>query len=161
MQMKEKTSYASVYEDMQDILEKPELYDEVITEFSAGGLGGCAMQHKITIAELVRCWSHPEYHTLCHSCGKIAYITKWAGHVNGSGYWEIQAYCPHCRKNNHYYRNIMPVAIHFVHWTKMRDIEKEEKDFIKRLLQKSQIKEVTEDNSSTNNKDNTNNSQTH
>ena len=55
----------------------------------------------------------------------------------------------------------MPVAIHFVHWTKMRDIEKEEKDFIKRLLQNSQIKEVTEDNSSTNNKDNTNNSQTH
>ena len=134
--MDEKIPFSLLYEKMQNILAKPELYALGITRFSAGGLGACAYERKISIAELVACWQHKEYQIRCPECGGTAYITQWAGSVNSGGYWEINAYCPHCGKNIQFHRNSYPQAIHNVHWTKMRNIIQEEKTAIQNKTDK-------------------------
>ena len=134
--MDEKIPFSLLYEKMQNILAKPELYALGITRFSAGGLGACAYERKISIAELVACWQHKEYQIRCPECGGTAYITQWAGSVNSGGYWEINAYCPHCGKSTQFHRNSYPKAIHNVHWTKMRNIVQEEKTAIKNKTDK-------------------------
>ena len=125
--------FSMLYENMQSILAKPELYAVKITHFSAGGLGACAYSHYVTVAELVRCWQHKEYQTECPRCGQVAYIIQWAGHVNGGGYWEINAYCPHCGMKHHYSKGSSPATHHEIHWTKMRDILQEERNAIKNV----------------------------
>lgn len=51
----------------------------------------------------------------------------WAGSICSGGYWEIQAYCPHCNAMHQYHRYTEPIARHDTHWTLMRDIVKEVK----------------------------------
>ena len=122
-----------LYENMQAILDKHMLYSVEITRFSAGGLGACVYSQPITIAELVRCWQHEEYQIQCPNCGETAYITQWAGHVNGGGYWEINAYCPHCGKKHHFPRASSPATHHKIHWTKMRVVLQEERNAMKEM----------------------------
>ena len=131
--MEEKIPFSVLYENMQAILDKPMLYFVEITRFSAGGLGACAYSQPITIAELVRCWQHEEYQIQCPNCGETAYITQWAGHVNGGGYWEINAYCPHCGKEHHFPRAFSPATHHKIHWTKMRNVLQEERNAMKEM----------------------------
>lgn len=123
-------TFSALYENFQTILEKPTNYAEEITHFSAGGLGACAYSDHITIGELAKCWQHEEYHIKCLNCRKDAYITQWAGHVNGGGYWEIKAYCPCCGKEYRYEKYTASMACN-VHWTTLRNILQEERKPIK------------------------------
>lgn len=136
--MEEKIPFSVLYENMQAILDKPMLYSVEITRFSAGGLGACAYSQPITIAELVRCWQHEEYQIQCPNCGETAYITQWAGHVNGGGYWEINAYCPHCGKEHHFPRAFSLATHHKIHWTKMRNVLQEERNAMKEMEKNDQ-----------------------
>ncbi len=131
--MEEKIPFSMLYENMQAILDKPMLYSVEITRFSAGGLGACVYSQPITIAELVRCWQHKEYQIRCPKCGETAYITQWAGHVNGGGYWEINAYCPKCGVEHNFPKSSLPLTDYRIHWTKMRDILQEETSAIKEM----------------------------
>lgn len=124
--MNEITPILKLYENMQAVLENAALYSAKITHFSAGGLGACAYSDDISAGELARCWQHEEYQTTCPHCGGKSYITYWAGHVNGGGYWEIGLFCPQCKKE---IRLPRPVH-HHIHWTKMREILREERDAI-------------------------------
>ena len=128
--MNEIVTFSSLYENYQIVLEKPTNYAEKITHFSAGGLGACAYSDDISIGELAKCWQHEEYHVKCLHCGEVAYITLWAGHVNGGGYWEIKAYCPHCEKEYRYEKYTAGTACN-VHWTTLRSILQEEREAIK------------------------------
>ena len=142
--MEEKIPFSVLYENMQAILDKPKLYSVKVTCFSAGGLGACAYSQPITIAELVRCWQHEEYQIQCPNCGETAYITQWAGHVNGGGYWEINAYCPHCGKEHHFPRASSPATHHKIHWTKMRNVLQEERNAMKEMEKNDQGDSLTE-----------------
>ena len=142
--MEEKIPFSVLYENMQAILDKPKLYSVKVTCFSAGGLGACAYSQPITIAELVRCWQHEEYQIQCPNCGETAYITQWAGHVNGGGYWEINAYCPHCGKEHHFPRAFSPATHHKIHWTKMRNVLQEERNAMKEMEKNDQGDSLTE-----------------
>lgn len=128
--MNEIVSFSSLYENNQIVLENLTIYAKKITHFSAGGLGACAYSDDISIGELAKCWQHEEYHIKCPLCGEVAYIILWAGHVNGGGYWEIKAYCPHCGKEYRYEKNKADKACD-VHWTTLRNILLEEKKAIK------------------------------
>lgn len=128
--MNEIVTFSSLYENIQIVLEKPTIYAEKITHFSAGGLGACAYSDDISIGELANCWQHEEYHIKCPHCGEVAYITLWAGHVNNGGYWEIKAYCPRCGKEYRYENYTAGVACN-VHWTTLRSILQEERKAIK------------------------------
>ena len=125
--MNEKISYSEVFGNMRAILLKPALYSTKITRFVAGGLGACAYSDDISIAELVRCWQHEEYQTTCPDCGEKAYITYWAGSVNGGGYKEVVLYCPSCDEEKHSSLNGFRCR---AHWLEMRDILREERELI-------------------------------
>ena len=128
--MNEIANFSSLHENIQIVLEKPTVYAEKITHFSAGGLGACAYSDDISIGELAKCWQHEEYQIKCQHCGEVAYITLWAGHVNGGGYWEIKAYCPHCGKEYRYEKDAAGAFCN-VHWTTLRSILQEEREAIK------------------------------
>lgn len=128
--MNEIVTFSSLYENIQIVLEKPINYAGKITHFSAGGLGACVYSDDISVGELAKCWQHEEYHIKCQHCGEVAYITLWAGHVNGGGYWEIKAYCPHCGKEYRYEKHTASIACN-VHWTTLRSILQEEREAIK------------------------------
>ena len=142
--MNEKISFSELYENMQAILDSPNIYPIEITQFSAGGLGACVYSQSITIAELVRCWQHKEYQIQCPNCGETAYITQWAGHANGGGYWEINACCPHCGKKHHLPRASSPATHHIIHWTKMRDVLQEERNAMKEMEKNDQGDSLTQ-----------------
>ena len=125
--MNKKETFSTLYANMQDVLEHPEQYTEVVTGFLSGGLGACVYRQGIKAAEIVGCWHFEEYRIACPKCGEMAYITLWAGSVNSGGYWEIWAYCPRCDELHQYHRFSEPVARHDTHWTIMRDIVKEVK----------------------------------
>ena len=128
--MNEIVTFSSLYENYQIVLEKPTIYAEKITRFSAGGLGACAYSDDITVGELARSWQHEEYHIKCPHCGAEAYITQWAGKVGSGGYWEIKAYCPHCGKEYRYDMYAAGNACR-VHWTALRKILQEEREAIR------------------------------
>ena len=111
----QKFTIADAYTNMTDILEHPEQYTEPITHFSAGGLGACVYRHEVSAAELVRCWQHKKYQVDCPCCKSVAYVYHWAGHINGGGYCNVGAYCPHCLTKY----NISGIG--HAHWTKMRE----------------------------------------
>lgn len=125
--MNKKETFSKLYANRQNVLEHPEQYTEVVTEFLSGGLGACVYDQGIKAAELVGCWQFKEYRIACPTCGEMAYITLWAGSINSGGYWEIQAYCPHCDALHQYHRYTKPIAWHDTNWTTMRDIVKEVK----------------------------------
>ena len=135
--MSEKSPFSVLHEDMKTVLEKPMLFTDKITRFSAGGLGACAYSDDITVGELARCWQHEEYHIKCPHCGEVAYITLWAGHVNGGGYWAIKAYCPRCGKEYRYEKHTASIACN-VHWTTLKNILQEEREAIKNGIDKGQ-----------------------
>lgn len=124
--MNEIVTFSSLYENIQIVLENPTNYAEKITRFLAGGLGACCYSDDISVGELAKCWQHEEYHIKCLHCGEVAYITFWAGHVNGGGYWEIKAYCPHCGKEYRYEKYIGGIFCN-AHWTTLRKILQEER----------------------------------
>ena len=135
--MNEISTFFALHENMKTVLEKPSLFAEKITRFSAGGLGACAYSDDITVSELARCWQHEEYHIKCLHCGEVAYITLWAGHVNGGGYWAIKAYCPRCGKEHRYEKHTASLACN-VHWTTLKNILQEEREAIKNGIDKGQ-----------------------
>ena len=115
-----KTAIEEIYKRRLEILSNPTAFTQIITEFSAGGLGGCAYGKYVSIAELARLWEYDEFKFICHECGEKAYIYKFAGHVNGGGYWELTAFCPKCHKHLHYSRrDSNPVKIH---WSALKSI---------------------------------------
>ena len=119
-----------VYSKRLEILSNPAAFQQMITHFSAGGLGACAYNKYVTVAQLARCWEYDEFTFACPECGETAYIYQFAGHVNGGGYWELNAYCPHCNKRLHYSRkDLNPVK---VHWSALKRIA----EAISRQLQK-------------------------
>ena len=124
--------FSGIYNNMPDILAHPERYTDKVTHFSAGGLGACAYQEYITAAELARCWQHEEYRSGCPKCGETAYITRWAGHTNAGGYWQMKSFCPRCGKedNDSSCRHTTPKG-EDIHWKRMRDIVKEVQETIK------------------------------
>ena len=85
-----------VYRNREMVLAHPEQFGQIITRFSAGGLGACAYKRDVSTSQLAQCWQHAEFRFKCPECGHEAYIYHFAGHVNGGGYWEICAYCPEC-----------------------------------------------------------------
>lgn len=125
--MDKKETFSKLYANRQTVLEHPEQYTEVVTRFVAGGLGACVYDQGIKAACLVGCWQFKEYRIACPTCGEMAYVTMWAGSICSGGYWEIQAYCPHCNAMHQYHRYTEPIARHDTHWTLMRDIVKEVK----------------------------------
>ena len=128
--MNEINSFSELHENIKTVLENPANYADKITRFSAGGLGACAYSDDITVGELARCWQHTEYRIKCLHCKEDAYITFWAGKVNSGGYWEIKAYCPHCGKECRYDMSAAGNACR-VHWTALRKILQEEREFVK------------------------------
>ena len=110
-----------VYLNREAIVEHPEKYNRVITQFSAGGGPACVYNKEVSIFQLVKCWQHSEYRHKCPECGHEAYIYLFAGHINGGGYWEIRAYCPDC---DCAYSISYPQGL--PHWTVLKDIFKEE-----------------------------------
>lgn len=91
--------------------------------FSAGS-GACVYQKDITLEHLKRCWEHPEYQCACKTCGKTAYVYKWAGNCTAGGYWLVRTWCPECNSYHvFHYNDIKPISIH---WTEMRRIIEEE-----------------------------------
>ena len=109
----------NVFNHRLEILANPVDFSQKITHFSAGGLGACAYNKYVTIAELVRCWEYDEFQFVCPESGETAFIYQFAGHVGG-GYWEINAYCPTSGKHLHYgSRNTCPVR---VNWKKLKSI---------------------------------------
>ena len=125
--MNKKETFSKLYANRQNVLEHPEEYTEVVTEFLSGGLGACVYRQEIKAAEIVGCWQFKEYRIACPTCGEMAYITLWAGSINSGGYWEIQAYCPHCDALHQYHKYTKPIAWHDTNWTTMRDIVQEVK----------------------------------
>ena len=118
--------FSEIYTNISAILAHPEQYTDNVTHFSAGGHGACAYQEDITAAELAMCWQHEEYQHRCPVCGETAYITLWAGHATGGGYWQIKSYCPHCgHENNGRYCGYTNLKGEPIRWTRMRDILKE------------------------------------
>ena len=109
-----------VYRNREMILAHPEQFGRIITRFSAGGLGACAYKRDVSISQLVQCWQYPEYRYKCQEYGHEAFIYYFAGHVNGSGYWEICVYCPECDCG---YSIRYPQGL--PHWTVLKDILKE------------------------------------
>ena len=134
--MNEISTFSALHENMKTVLEKPSLFAEKITRFSAGGLGACAYSDDITVGELARSWQHEEYHIKCPHCGTEAYITQWAGKVGSGGYWEIKAYCPHCGKEYRYDMYAAGNACR-AHWTALRKTLQEEREVIKDMVEKS------------------------
>lgn len=115
-----KTAIEEIYKRRLEILSNPTAFTQKITEFSAGGLGGCAYGKYVSIAELARLWEYDEFKFICPECGEKAYIYQFAGHVNGGGYWELTAFCPKCHKHLHYSRrDYNPVKIH---WSALKSI---------------------------------------
>ena len=114
-------TFGDVYQNREMVLAHPEQYGRIITRFSAGGLGACAYKREVSISQLVQCWQQAEFRFKCLKCGHEAYIYHFAGHVNGSGYWEICAYCPECDCG---YSIRDPQGLR--NWTVMRDILKAE-----------------------------------
>ena len=133
--MKEVT-IENVFIHRLEILANPADFSQQITHFSAGGLGACAYNKYVTVAELVRCWEYDEFKFVCPECGETAFIYQFAGHVNGGGYWELTAYCPASGKHLHYSRrDYNPVKIH---WSTLKGIA----DPVSRQMQN--IKTTTE-----------------
>lgn len=128
--MNEISTFSALHENMQTVLENSALHTEKITSFSAGGLGAVAFHDDVTLGELARCWQHDEYHIKCSRCKKEAYITHWAARLGSGGYWEVNAYCPHCGKELRYGKYSASVSCS-VHWTTLRKILLEEKEAIK------------------------------
>ena len=123
--MNEINTFSALYENMQVVLEKPAKYTNKITRFSYGGCCG-GSSDDVNTGELARCWKHEEYHIKCLHCKDDAYITFLAGNVSNGGFWEIKAYCPHCR-NEYRYDKYNASAFCNVHWTTLRKILQEEK----------------------------------
>lgn len=109
-----------VYRNREMVLAHPEQFGQIITRFSAGGLGACAYKREVSISQLAQCWQRTEYRRKCPECGHEAYIYHFAGHVNGGGYWEICVYCPECDCG---YCIRYPQGL--PHWTVLKDIFKE------------------------------------
>ena len=97
-------TYSDIYDNREEILAHPELYDRYITRFSAGGLGGCLYRKNVTISTLVRCWDHPEFRIPCPKCREESLVTMFAGSVNSGGYWGLRCYCPKCREEHYIQR---------------------------------------------------------
>ncbi len=115
-----KKTIEEIYQRRLEILSNPTVYTQKITEFSAGGLGGYAYGKYVSVAELAHCWEFDEFKFLCSECGETAYIYQFAGHVNGGGYWELNAFCPKCHKHLHFSRrDSNPVKIH---WSALKRI---------------------------------------
>jgi len=115
-----KKTIEEIYQRRLEILSNPTAYTQIITEFSAGGLGGYAYGKYVSVAELAHCWEFDEFKFLCSECGETAYIYQFAGHVNGGGYWELNAFCPKCHKHLHFSRrDSNPVKIH---WSALKRI---------------------------------------
>ena len=115
-----KKTIEEIYQRRLEILSNPTAYTQKITEFSAGGLGACAYGKYVSVAELAYCWEFDEFKFLCSECGETAYIYQFAGHVNGGGYWELNAFCPKCHKHLHFSRrDFNPVKIH---WSALKRI---------------------------------------
>ena len=110
-------TFQPLFENMNDILQHPERYDEKITHISAGGFGACAFSRDLTVAELVQCWQHEEYQTECPVCGEKAYVTHWAGKVNDGGFWVISLCCPKCKREHTYHQ-----TCYKYHWSEMRRV---------------------------------------
>ena len=128
----EKMTIEEVYRKRLEILSNPAAFKQMITHFSAGGLGACAYNKYVTVAQLARCWEYDEFTFACPECGEKAYIFQFAGHVNGGGYWELNAFCPHCNERLHYRRkDTNPVKLH---WSALKRIA----DAISRQLQKAE-----------------------
>lgn len=109
-----------VYRNREMVLAHPEQFGQIITRFSAGGLGACAYKRDVSISQLAQCWQHAEFRFKCPTCGHEAYIYNFAGHVNGGGYWEICLYCPECDCG---YCIRYPQGL--PHWTVLKNIFKE------------------------------------
>jgi hypothetical protein len=109
-----------VYRNREMVLAHPEQFSQIITQFSAGGLGACAYKRDVSISQLAQCWQRSEYRCKCPECGHESIIYYFAGHVNGGGYWEICAYCPECDCG---YSSRFPQGL--PHWTVLKDIFKE------------------------------------
>ena len=109
-----------VYRNREMILTHPEQFGQIITQFSAGGLGACAYKRDVSISQLAQCWQRSEYRCKCPECGHESIIYYFAGHVNGGGYWEICVYCPECECG---YCISYPQGL--PHWTVLKNIFKE------------------------------------
>ena len=126
---KKEMTIENVFIHRLEILANPADFSQKITHFSAGGLGACAYNKDVTVAEMVRCWEFEEFQFVCPEYGETAYIYQFAGHVNGGGYWELTAYCPTNGKHLHYSRrDLNPVN---VSWKKLKGIA----DPVSRLMQ--------------------------
>ena len=133
--MKEMT-IENVFIHRLEILANPADFSQKITHFSAGGLGACAYNKDVTVAELVRCWEFDEFKFVCPESGETAFIYQFAGHVGSGGYWELSAYCPASGKHLHYgSKNSNPVS---VHWSTLKGIA----DPVSRHLNTTTNKEV-------------------
>ncbi len=117
---KKEMTIENVFIHRLEILANPADFSQKITHFSAGGLGACAYNKDVTVAELVRCWEFEEFQFACPESGETAYIYQFAGHVGAGGYWELTAYCPANGKHLHYSRrDFNPVN---VSWAKLKGI---------------------------------------
>lgn len=117
---KKEMTIENVFNHRLEILANPADFSQKITHFSAGGLGVCAYNKDVTVAELVRCWEYDEFKFVCPKSGETAFIYQFAGHVGAGGYWELNAYCPASGKHLHYGRkNANPVS---VHWSILKGI---------------------------------------
>ena len=58
--MNKKETFSTLYANMQNVLEHPEQYTEVVTGFLSGGLGACVYRQGIKAAEIVGCWQFKE-----------------------------------------------------------------------------------------------------
>ena len=111
---KKEMTIENVFNHRLEILANPADFSQKITHFSAGGLGACAYNKYVTVAELVRCWEFDEFKFVCPESGETAFIYQFAGHVGQGGYWELTAYCPASGKHLHYgSKNANPVRIHW------------------------------------------------
>ena len=114
-------NWDEIYNNCKDILAHPEQHKEVITHFGAGGCGG-GSSWDVTLATLVKCWKHEEFHFPCPECGADALITHYAGHVNNGRFWAIDGYCPSCHKTLHVSRP-GPGMVK-TGWRELKEIEK-------------------------------------
>lgn len=82
---KKEVTIENVFNHRLEILANPADFSQKITHFSAGGLGACAYNKDVTVAELVRCWEFDEFKFVCPKTGETAFIYQFAGHVSAGG----------------------------------------------------------------------------
>ena len=110
----------TVYDVFMSWLESKGIHvkaNDIITRFVAGGHGACVYDSEITRSVLDGCWEHDEFRYNCPKCNSTAYIHRFGGSITTGGFWELDVYCPRCKKV--YHRSKVAAD---VHWSKLKQI---------------------------------------